>query len=167
VHEIDTDRYTSKVEVVLDAFQSRFSEFSAEENNVALFTNPFSFSSEKVDLLDDNLQMEVIDLKCNFTLRGRYDELSAVPSASEMLMFWNMLPNENFENLRHFAQRYACRFGSTYKCEQTFSSMKLIKSKNRTRLTDQHLHNLLILATTDLKPNIEELINRIQPQKSH
>lgn len=90
-----------------------------------------------------------------------------MPTAEDMISFWRMLPVEEFGNLRAFAQRYICRFASTYRCEQAFSSMTAIKNRNRSKLTDSHLNSLMLLATTELQPDIEKLIDDRQLQKSH
>lgn len=166
-NEIDIDSYKSKVEAVRLTFESRFSQFTAEANNVALFTNPFVFPDDKINTFEENLQLEIIDLKCNSVLKGRFAELPVVPSASDMISFWRLLPENDFEHLRSFAQRFVCRFGSTYRCEQSFSSMKLIKNKNRARLTDSNLNGLMILATTNLNPDIDKLASNIQLHKQH
>ena len=163
----DKDIYKSKVAELLNSFQSRFSEFANQADNIALFTNPFIFPEEKINCLEENLQLEIIDLKCNTVLKSRFAELPVIPTADDMISFWRLLPESEFGHLRSFAQRYVCRFGSTYRCEQSFSAMKLIKSKNRSRLTDPNLNGLMILATTNLQPDIDKLADNIQPQKSH
>ena len=58
--------------------------------------------------------------------------------------------------LGDMALRYYCRFGSTYICEKkTVSIMNLVKTMNRSILTDHLLKNLLVLATSSVNPNIE------------
>jgi len=59
----------------------------------------------------------------------KFNELSSFPSASEMIGFWRSLSREHFPNMRMFAQSYACLSGTTYRREQSFSFMKMIKSK--------------------------------------
>lgn len=113
------------------------------------------------------MQMELIDLKTNSSLKAKFHELSSVPSASDMINFWRSLPCENFPELRKFALSFICRFGTTYRCEQTFSAMKLVKSKTRSRLTDANLKNTLLLSVTHINPNIEKLAKSKQPQKSN
>ena len=93
-------------------------------------------------------------------------ELPSIPSSCEMISFWKMLPVTEYQNLRLFAQRYISRFGSTYRCEQAFSAMKLIKSRNRALLTDQHLNSLMTVAVTELKPDIDKLVKSVQKQVS-
>jgi hypothetical protein len=51
-------------------------------------------------------------------------------------------------------------FGSNYRCEQLFSLIKNVKSKTRTRLTDQHLQGCMRIATTEIKPDTEKLIKQ-------
>ena len=73
----------------------------------------------------------------------------------EFTIFWKYLPPCLFPALPDMALRYRCRFGSTYICEKTVSIMNLVKSKYRSVLTDHHLKNLLILATSSINPDIE------------
>jgi len=37
------------------------------------------------------MQMELIELKANSVLKMKFDELSSLPSASEMIVFWRSL----------------------------------------------------------------------------
>ena len=78
-----------------------------------------------------------------------------------------LLPVAHFSKLRSFAQRMISRFGSTYRCEQSFSTMKIIKSKDRSRLRDSNLKNLLTLATTKVEPEITKLASRKQVHNNY
>lgn len=75
--------------------------------------------------------METIDMQSNHDLRLKHKELTT-------LQFYQSLPSEKFPNVCTLAKRLVAVFGSTYICEQTFSRMKIVKSKTRSRLTDQH-----------------------------
>jgi hypothetical protein len=55
-------------------------------------------------------------------------------------------------------------FGITYRCEQLFSLMKNVKSRNRKRLTDEHLERYMRKETTEMNPNIERLMKQEQCQ---
>lgn len=82
--------------------------------------------------------------------------------------FYQYLDAVSFSKLRAFAANIMSLFGSSYVCEQTFSSMKYLKSKYRTRLTDEHLNAELVLASAqNLRPNIDELTDKKQCQRSH
>ncbi|KAG7176726.1 General transcription factor II-I repeat domain-containing protein 2-like 2, partial [Homarus americanus] len=160
-------KYTEKIKLLQESFESRFRDFAKEEDCILTFINPFSLGEQKIMKMLSDIQMELIDLKTNSLLKMKFDELSSVPNASDMINFWQSLPCENFPELKKFAQSYICRFGTTYRCEQAFSSMKLIKSKTRSRLTDSNLKNSLLLSVTNLTPNIERLAKSKQTQKSH
>lgn len=114
-----------------ESFGSRFSNFAKEEDCILAFINPFSLSAQTILKMPSNIQMELIDLKTNSILKIKFDELPSIPNASDIIFFWRSLPCEHFPELRKFAQSYICHFGSTYRCEQAFLSMKLIKNKLR------------------------------------
>ncbi|KAG7174262.1 General transcription factor II-I repeat domain-containing protein 2A-like 3, partial [Homarus americanus] len=68
------------------------------------FINPFSLSEQKIMKMPSDIQRELIDLKTNSLLKMKFDELSSVPNASNMINFWRSLPCENFPELRKFAR---------------------------------------------------------------
>jgi len=118
--------------------------------------------------MPSNMQMERIELKANSVLKMKFDERSSLPSASKMIGFWQSLPPcEHFPKMRKFAQSYACLFGTTYRREQLFSFMKMIKNKLRSRLSDSNLKNCPLLSVTNLTPNITGLVKAKRRQKSH
>ena len=155
------------MKLLQESFENRFCDFVEEESYIAAFLNPFSLSEQDILKMPSNIQMELIDLKTNSILKMKYDEHSSAPKACGILNFWLLLPCENFSELRKFAQTYPCRFGSTYTCEQAFSSMKITKSKIGSRLTDSDLKNSLLLSLTNLTPNIEGPAKSKHMQISH
>ena len=58
-------------------------------------------------------------------------------------------------------------FGSTYACEQPFSTMKNTKSHLRTKLHDDHLDDVLLPSSTNISPDVEKLLHNKQKQVSH
>jgi len=107
---LDTVKYASKLEALQESFEERFSEFVGESNNLALFTSPFTFPQENLSTLDQAIQLEVVDMQNESVLKGRFHEIPPIPTASDMISFWRMLPATEFVHLRVFAQRYICRF---------------------------------------------------------
>jgi len=124
------------------------------------FINPFSLNVS-------NMQMELIEPKANSVLKIKFDELSSLPSSSEIIGFWRSLSCEHFPEMRKFAWSYSCLFGTTYKCEQSLSFMKIIKKKLRSRRSESNLKNSLLLSVTNLTPNITGLVKAKRRQKSH
>ena len=160
-------KYVDKIQLLHESFENRFQDFAKEENSLLAFANPFVLHDEHIMKLPSSIQMELIDLKTNLLLKTKFDELHLVQNARNTINFWRSLPHESFSELRTFAQSFVCRFGSTYRCEQAFSSMNLIKSKMRSQLTDSNLKNCLLLSVTNLSPDIQKLAKSKQSQISH
>jgi len=59
--------------------------------------------------------------------------------------------------MKNEATKALVQFGSTFVCEATFSCMVYMKSKYRNRLTDAHLQDNLIIATTRYEPRFRKL----------
>ena len=52
-------------------------------------------------------------------------------------MFWKTKPMDNYPSVKWAALKLPSIFGSTYVCEFLFSTLKLVKSKNHSVLTDR------------------------------
>jgi len=97
--------------------------------------------------------LEIIELQRLAVLKCNYKELS------EIIEFWKCVSEEDFPELHSLAFKLVCRFGSTYICEKSFSRMTFIKNKYRTKLTNSHLKNVMLIFSTKLQPNYEEIIS--------
>jgi len=103
-------------------------------------------------------------LIANSVLKMKFDELPSLTSTLEMIGLCRSLPREHFPKMRKFAQSYACLFGTTYKCKQSFSFMKIIKNKLRSRSSHSSLKDCLLLSVTNLTPDITGLVKAKQSQ---
>jgi hypothetical protein len=123
-----------------------------------IFCDPFSADVESVP---SDLQMELIELQCSQMLALKFKEVG-------YKQFYQYLDAASYGKLRVFAANIMALFGSSYVCEQTFSAMKLVKSKCKTRLTDEHLNAVLTVSSAQkMVPNIDELTANKQCQRSH
>lgn len=140
--------FTDKLSTLRTEFLQRFADFEAQKKNFKLFRNPFTV---EVETAPEQIQMELIKLQCNGTLKAKYD--TAGPS-----QFSRSIP-EAMPQLRLHAARTLCMFGSTCLCEKLFSVMKINKATHWSRLTDAHLQSILRISTTqNLAPNVNELV---------
>jgi hypothetical protein len=72
-----------------------------------------------------------------------------------------------FKIIAH-VQKIMAMFALSYVCEQTFSTMKLRKNSIRNRLTNEHLFALLKVASSQLEPAFENIMeNQKQFHMSH
>jgi hypothetical protein len=58
-------------------------------------------------------------------------------------------------------------FDSKHLCEQLFSLMKNVKSRTRTRLTEEYLEGCMRIATSEIEYDIERLLKQKQCQIFH
>lgn len=116
-----------------EEFRKRFPHLRDDQPRFQLFTDPFAIAPDEVA---PALQMELIELQCSDFQKKQHRE-------KILLNFYADRDGAKFPNLKQHAIKISSLFGSTYVCEQTFSVMKLNKSKLRSNLTDEHLHDIL------------------------
>ncbi|KAL3279779.1 hypothetical protein HHI36_017287 [Cryptolaemus montrouzieri] len=66
------------------------------------------------------------------------------------------------KNIRQIALQLPAMFGSTYLCESAFSEMKIIQSKYRNKVTDDHMSSCLRLALSGFVPSYEKYAEDVQ-----
>lgn len=159
MEEIPTSDFSfciPKLNMLLESFNERFLDFNELRPHLFLFNNPMTCD---ISQQDDALQLELCDLQSDPVFQKR-------PETG--VEFWSRLPEDKYPKLRDFGKKIVSMFGSTYICESTFSSMKFIKSTHRNRLTDNHLQDLLKVATTSTRIDFDKLVNDCaRPQCSH
>ena len=152
--------FVSVIQHLKTEFLSRFGDIRSLENDIKLFCTPFDV---QVDTLQEKYQMELVELQGS-------DELKSKFHAEGVLLFdfyKKYLEYKQYPNLINHAKKMASMFGSTYVCEQLFSFMKVTKSKLRAQHNDGHLQDILLLATSNLTPDLHKLSSQKQHQISH
>lgn len=97
----------------------------------------------------------------------KWSDIENIPKTDKLVFeTWNAIP-DTYMNMKKYAFGVLSIFGSTYLCEQVFSSMNYIKSKYRSRLTDDSLQSCVKIKVTSYSPNIEKICSDVQTQKSH
>ena len=153
----DFVKYANICEDLNESFKKRFHDLSGREKHLSLFERPFTVKVEEIE--NAELQLELLDLRSNEGLRDVYQE-------QWLLQFYSQLQEETYPVLLKNARFWIAQFGSTYRCKQGFSVMKLNKSKLRSQLTDEHLDAIMRIAITPLKPNFASLAQNKRLQKS-
>ena len=72
--------------------------------------------------------------------------------------FFKSVSKAKFPKLKDVALKIYSMFGSTYMCENMFSSMQVVKSRNRNQKANQTLDNCLRLATTSINIDRETTV---------
>ena len=88
-------------------------------------------------------------------------------ASTERGKIWKLLLKEKYPNIRKRRFYILACFRSTYLRESVFSHIKIIKSRYRSIMTDQHLLACLRLATISYCPGYKKLALSSQCQVSH
>ena len=111
-------------------------------------------------MLPEIKQLELIELQSRESLKTFHRE-HALP------LFYKKLHSYNeFNKIVNLSRKLLSMWGSTYFCEQLFSSMKNIKIAERNRLTDQHLASILRIKTSSFDANIDNNLAGTQNKNS-
>lgn len=157
----DKNRYVDEIRHVITEFNNRFQDFKKLDTVVLFMSFPFdsNMKTEEIaknlgaifDLNSLVLEEEIITLQSDVFVKARASEDR----------FWKYLSEDKYPSLRRCAENlYAC-FGSTYLCESAFSQMKIIKSKYRTVLTDDHLDSCLRNGLSTYIPNYSKILEKL------
>ncbi|RYE17860.1 MAG: hypothetical protein EOP45_15050 [Sphingobacteriaceae bacterium] len=136
-------------------FNRYFPEFSAEhsESVRTMVRNPFIVNA--IDLPDE-IQEEVIELQNDRSCKESFD------SDISLEEFWCKRAKA-YPTLRDIAIRFLVQFSTTHLCEQGFSSLVVVKTKQRNRLD---CRSDMRIALSQLEPRIDELVKSMRAQKS-
>ena len=136
----------------------RFADFKAMEGKFDLLSSPFTSDVEETA---EELQMELSDLQSDNTLQTGFD-------SKPLIDFYASLHSEQCKHRKRFPRTMFVFFPSTHICEQTFSTMKGNKSKNRSLLTNSNLQSSLMISTSKFTPDFDKLLNDFdQMHQSH
>ena len=136
-------RYAEQIKNLVLEFERRFQDFKKLEIVAAFMSFPFN-PKIKPEIVADSistlfkmdipvLEMEIITLQNDIFIKSRSSEPNV----------WKYLLEDKYSNLKKCFENLVSFFGSTYLCEFAFSHMKIIKSKYRATLTDDHLESSL------------------------
>ncbi|CAB3221837.1 unnamed protein product [Arctia plantaginis] len=140
--------YVEKLDILIQSFQDRFSEFKKVKPLLDIFSNPFTISVKNAP---ESMQLEIIDIQ----------------NDQDLLNFYRCIDKNTYKELRINALKCASLFGSTYTCEQTFSILNNNKTKNRNRLANESLEAVLRVATSKFEPNIKKIDSTMQCHASN
>ena len=149
VNAISAKRYSGHITDLKEEFAKIFADFNAIEHDYDLLKSPLSYDVETVA---DALQMELIVLQVDNALKSSFEK-------KPLIEFYESLQPEKFKNVKEFARKMFVLFASTYICEQTSSSMKINKNKNRSLQTDSNLQAVLRISTSSYEPDLNKLLD--------
>ena len=156
VNETSKERYKSELSSLQEQFGKRFQDLRQHEGKFRLFSNPLHANLQSIP---ERFQNEVIELQSNL-------EASQAFNHTNLLDFYKkFIKKDSSPNMWKLRIQLASLFGSSYVCEQTFSKMNSIKSKNRSCLLHENLDAQVRLCSTEIKIDCEK--NSKQQSQRH
>ena len=137
-------QFAEKINALSAEFSRRFVDSEAQKRRFELLCNPFATDVESAPT---SLQMELTELQRNDMLKSKYASVGAA-------QFPCFLP-DTMPQLHIQAAQMLSMFGNTYLC-------KVNKTPHRKRLTDEHLHFVLKISSTQ---SLTALIDELAPKK--
>ncbi|XP_025416544.1 general transcription factor II-I repeat domain-containing protein 2-like [Sipha flava] len=148
--KLNCEDYVQKLECLPTHFEDRFKNLKLLKPSIAFLENPFVINViengcpilKSISMDTATLEIELLELLEDEGLKQfKY-------SCHSLLEFWKHVPVIKYPKITLCAQKLISIFGTIYSCESLYSTMKMIKSKHRSTLTDDHLTELLRTALT-------------------
>ncbi|XP_060846419.1 general transcription factor II-I repeat domain-containing protein 2-like [Rhopalosiphum padi] len=131
-NDINLNQFINFIKKLKSEFEDRFTDFKKIEN------------------------MEIIEFQEDMSLKEKFTQ---VTNTLQYDQFWmKYVCSSKYPELKRLVSKLYTMFGSTYVCEAAFSKMKFIKNNFRSRLTDEHLIELMQISCTNFTPNIRKLV---------
>ena len=146
-------------------FLSRFRDICSREIDIGVFGTPFDI---QVDAAPEKYQMTLIELQCSNEIKLKFH----CKHESLLGFYKKYLESKRYSNFVKHVKKMASIFGTTYVCEQLFSTMKLTKTKLGAQPTDEHLQDVMLLSSSThylnfknflIKHNLKYSINVFLP----
>ncbi|XP_063610390.1 general transcription factor II-I repeat domain-containing protein 2A-like [Penaeus indicus] len=150
------DTFENTLKDLGQEFESRFMDVMKYKEFFTFIETPFNVHVSTLSPILDELcpdrasvESEIVELQANETLKA------VLKSGEEN--FWHIVPDMDYPTLKQTVQKVMCYFVSTYTCESTFSTMNIVKGKQRNRVTSGHLDILTRIAVTNYKFSMEKV----------
>jgi hypothetical protein len=156
--EIVTEDYLCKLRGLAKEINYRFSDLRALKPSFAFFLeNPLLVDvmkngchiSQPIAVDSAAVELELLELQEDEGLKR------VKQSGCSTIEFWKQVLEQKYPKRKECAQRLISIFGTTYSCEPLYSTLKFIKSKYQSVLTDEQLNELMRTALTSHQPNFK------------
>lgn len=159
--------YINRLKSLYFDFEHRFKDLRDSQSDFEFLENPFkcnvlNFGKTILSTFsrnDNEIEQELYKLKLDSHLK--YIKQTSV----SLIDFWKKVPKKKYPELQTYAMKLLSIFGTTYCCESLYSNMKFIKNCHRSRLTNEHLEELLRLALSKYRPDFKKISKEFKKYK--
>ncbi|KAB0803132.1 hypothetical protein PPYR_00102 [Photinus pyralis] len=133
--------YVKKLDILIQSFQDRFSEFKKVKPLLDIFSNPFTISVENAP---ESMQLEIIDIQNDEDLRNKFNE-------GDLLNFYRCIDKI----------MYRVAHKRSEMCQLIWFYLYI------NRLANESLEAVLRVATSKFEPNIKKIVSTMQCHASN
>ena len=192
---INSEYLQSAITTMQASFGKRFREFREEKTTLSFPVTPLNIDPSLLNVTafagvsQPDLELELADIadkdmwvskfkrltedledvarqKATLAQNHKWSDIENLPRPDKLVFeTWNV--PDTYMNMKTYTFGVLPIFGSTYVCEQLFSTMNYIKNKHRSRLTDDSLQSCVKMRVTSYSPDLQTLCAEVQEQKSH
>ena len=105
--------------------------------------------------------------KATLAQNHKWSDIESLPRPDKLVFETQNAISDTYMNTKKYAFGVLSIFGSTYACEQLFSTMNYIKNNHRSRLADDSLQFCVKMKVTSYSPDSQTLCAEVQKQKSY
>uniref|UniRef100_A0A3B4ZTM8 HAT C-terminal dimerisation domain-containing protein n=1 Tax=Stegastes partitus TaxID=144197 RepID=A0A3B4ZTM8_9TELE len=141
-------------------FSGRFNDLQAIMPMIKMVENPYNADVRDLSqhcvrfgVSKEKSEEELTELRNKYALKQKHLDESVAT-------FWMQFIPATYSTITLCARKILTCFGSTYVCESGFSTMGVIKSKQRNSLSDEHLCDCLLAATSTYQPDLRPVQSR-------
>ncbi|KAI5945000.1 EPM2A-interacting protein 1 [Manis javanica] len=156
----EPDRYQVVICRLQKEFERHFKDLRFIKKDLELFANPFNFKPEYAPI---SVRVELTKLQANTNLWNDY-------RIKDLGQFYAGLSAESYPIIKGVACKVASLFDSSEICEKAYSYLIRNQHTLSQPLTDEHLHALFRIATTEIEPQWDDLVrgrNEPNPKTIH
>lgn len=145
---LDPNRYKVVFSRLQKDFDRHFKDLKFIKKDLELFANPFNFKPEYAPI---SVRVELTKLQASSELWEEYRN-------KDLGQFYAGLSAESYPIIKGVACKVASLFDSSEICEKAFSYLIRNQHTLSQPLTDEHLHALFRIATTEIEPHWDALL---------
>lgn len=150
-----SSNYINFLKDLFAEFEQRFEDFKEISHLIGFTTKPFEITVTNLERICKEL---------GFDTKATIREFIELNSKLEIL---SKSEQELIASSNHFRKLYfsiKSFYPDSYLCEKAFSNMNFILNQYRSRLTQENIKNLLVISLTNLIPNMERIVLKLDCQ---
>lgn len=136
--------YQPILDILQTNFHNRFHDFYKIKHIIEIHNDPTGCNTSGVSL---DLKSELEKMQRDLLLPRETGQ-----------QFWKNLNDNFYPKLKNEMWKLYSMFGTTYCCEVSFSTLKLIKSNTRNKISDRHLEDLLRIKFCGSELDLDKLV---------